>query len=86
MTAIPKIELTGVSKSFDANHVLKGVNLTVAPRESLVIIGTSGCGKSVLMKCLNGLIKPDTGSIKIGGKEILITGVPRSRNCVSILE
>ena len=74
MAVIPKIELTGVSKSFDANHVLKGVNLTVAPKESLVIIGTSGCGKSVLMKCLNGLIKPDTGSIKIGGMEILDQG------------
>ena len=85
MAVIPKIELTGVSKSFDANHVLKGVNLTVAP-ESLVIIGTSGCGKSVLMKCLNGLIKPDTGSIKIGGMEILDGGVPRSKICVNILE
>ena len=74
MAVIPKIELTGVSKSFDTNHVLKGVNLTVAPKESLVIIGTSGCGKSVLMKCLNGLIKPDTGSIKIGGMEILNQG------------
>ena len=74
MAVIPKIELTGVSKSFDANHVLKGVNLTVAPKESLVIIGTSGCGKSVLMKCLNGLIKPDTGSIKIDGMEILDQG------------
>ena len=52
MAVIPKIELSGVTKSFDANHVLKGINLTVAPKESLVIIGTSGCGKSVLMKCL----------------------------------
>ena len=43
MAVIPKIELTGVLKSFDTNHVLKGVNLTVAPKESLVIIGTSGC-------------------------------------------
>ena len=50
MTAIPKIELVGVTKSFDSNNVLKGINLTVAPQESLVIIGTSGCGKSVLMK------------------------------------
>ena len=74
MTAIPKIELSGVTKSFNANHVLKGISLTVAPQESLVIIGTSGCGKSVLMKCLNGLIKPDTGSVKIGGKEILDKG------------
>ena len=74
MTAIPKIKLSGVTKSFDTNHVLKGINLTVAPRESLVIIGTSGCGKSVLMKCLNGLIRPDTGSVKIDDKEILDQG------------
>ena len=74
MAAIPKIELVGVTKSFDANQVLKGINLTVAAEESLVIIGTSGCGKSVLMKCLNGLIRPDTGSVKIGGKEILNQG------------
>ena len=74
MASIPKIELAGVTKSFDANHVLKGISLTVAPKESLVIIGTSGCGKSVLMKCLNGLITPDNGSVKIGGKEILGQG------------
>ena len=74
MAAIPKIELSGVTKSFNANHVLKGINLTVAPQESLVIIGTSGCGKSVLMKCLNGLIRPDTGSVKIAGMEILDQG------------
>ena len=74
MAVIPKIELSGVTKSFDANHVLKGINLTVAPQESLVIIGTSGCGKSVLMKCLNGLITPDQGSIKIDGQEILGQG------------
>jgi phospholipid/cholesterol/gamma-HCH transport system ATP-binding protein len=74
MAEIPKIELLSVTKSFDTNHVLKGINLTVAPQESLVIIGTSGGGKSVLMKCLNGLITPDTGSVKIDGKEILGQG------------
>ena len=74
MAAIPKIELAGIKKSFDSNHVLKGINLTVAPQESLVIIGASGCGKSVLMKCLNGLISPDTGSVKINGREILDKG------------
>jgi phospholipid/cholesterol/gamma-HCH transport system ATP-binding protein len=74
MAVTPKIELSSVNKSFDANHVLKGINLTVAPQESLVIIGTSGCGKSVLMKCLNGLITPDQGSIKIDGQEILGQG------------
>ena len=74
MAVTPKIALSGVTKSFDANHVLKGINLTVAPQESLVIIGTSGRGKSVLMKCLNGLITPDQGSIKIDGQEILGQG------------
>jgi len=74
MAVIPKIELSAVTKSFDDNHVLKGIDLTIAPQESLVIIGTSGCGKSVLMKCLNGLITPDSGSIKIDGKEILGQG------------
>ncbi|MBL6596591.1 MAG: ATP-binding cassette domain-containing protein [Candidatus Puniceispirillum sp.] len=74
MAMTPKIELSAVTKSFDANHVLKGIDLTIAPKESLVIIGTSGCGKSVLMKCLNGLITPDSGSIKIDGKEILGQG------------
>ena len=74
MAITPKIELSSVTKSFDANHVLRGVNLTVAPQESLVVIGTSGCGKSVLMKCLNGLITPNQGSIKIDGQEILEQG------------
>ena len=74
MTVIPKIELAGVTKSFDANHVLRGIDFTVNPQESLVIIGASGCGKSVLMKCLNGLIRPDAGSVKIDGKEILGKG------------
>ena len=74
MAAVPKIEVSGVTKSFDGNHVLRGINLAVAPKESLVIIGTSGCGKSVLIKCFNGLIRPDSGSIKIDGTEILDQG------------
>ncbi len=74
MAAIPKIELAGVTKSFDANNILKGINITVAEGESLVIIGTSGCGKSVLMKCLNGLIMPDNGSVRIDGEEIRSRG------------
>ena len=71
MNLTPKIALKGVAKSFGRNAVLKGINLEVAAGESLVIIGTSGCGKSVTLKCLNGLIKPDMGSIKIDGVEIL---------------
>ena len=74
MAAPAKIEMTGVNKSFGANHVLKGIDLSVAPRESVAIIGTSGCGKSVTLKCLNGLVTPESGSIKIDGQEILGQG------------
>ena len=61
MGAPAKIEMTGVNKSFGSNHVLKGIDLSVAPRESMAIIGTSGCGKSVTLKCLNGLVTPESG-------------------------
>ena len=67
----PKIELTGVTKSFDGKQILRGVDISVDAEESLCIIGTSGCGKSVSLKCLLGLIVADGGSIKIDGKEIL---------------
>lgn len=69
MAATPKIALRDVHKSFGEKKVLDGINLTVAPGESLVIIGGSGTGKSVTLKCVLGLIKPDSGSIQIDGKE-----------------
>ncbi len=69
MAATPKISLRDVKKSFGTKKVLDGINLTVAPGESLVIIGGSGTGKSVTLKCVLGLIKPDSGSIQIDGKE-----------------
>lgn len=65
----PKIELTGVSKSFGPKKVLDGIDLSLTPGESLVVIGGSGSGKSVLIKSILGIIKPDTGSIKIDGVE-----------------
>jgi phospholipid/cholesterol/gamma-HCH transport system ATP-binding protein len=65
----PKIELKGVAKRFGTKVVLDGVDLAVAPGESLVIIGGSGSGKSVTLKCILGLITPDRGSIKIDGQE-----------------
>jgi len=67
---IPKIELQDVKKTFGKKVVLDGINLTIAKGESLVAIGGSGTGKSVLLKCILGLIKPDSGSIKIDGQEI----------------
>ena len=65
MTA--KIKIENLKKSFAGKDILKGVSVEVAAQESLVIIGTSGCGKSVTLKCLLGLITPDSGTIAIDG-------------------
>jgi phospholipid/cholesterol/gamma-HCH transport system ATP-binding protein len=67
--AAPKIALAGIEKSFGPKRVLDGVNLLVAPGESLVIIGGSGTGKSVLIKCILGIMRPEAGSIRIDGQE-----------------
>jgi phospholipid/cholesterol/gamma-HCH transport system ATP-binding protein len=67
----PKFTLKNLHKSFGHKHVLQGVDLEVLPGESLVIIGGSGTGKSVLLKCLLGLIEADSGSIEMDGQEIL---------------
>jgi phospholipid/cholesterol/gamma-HCH transport system ATP-binding protein len=77
MTA-PKIELKGVYKRFGPKVVLDGVDLSVMPGESLVIIGGSGSGKSVTLKCILGLIAPDRGSVKVDGREVTrLTGSAR---------
>lgn len=67
--ASPKISLRGVTKAFGPKKVLQGIELDVAPGESMVVIGGSGTGKSVLLKCILGLLKPDQGSIKVDGEE-----------------
>ena len=66
----PKIQLRGVAKAFGPKKVLTGVDLDVAKGESVVIIGGSGTGKSVTLKCILGLLTPDSGSIKIDGREV----------------
>ncbi|MDX2094406.1 MAG: ATP-binding cassette domain-containing protein [Alphaproteobacteria bacterium] len=70
MTATPKIKLTDVHKKFGSKVVLDGVNLQVMPGESLVIIGGSGSGKSVTIKTVLGLIRPDSGTIEVDGENI----------------
>lgn len=78
MAATPKITMRDVRKSFGDKKVLDGINLTVNPGESLVIIGGSGTGKSVTLKCVLGIIQPDSGSILIDGKETVgLTGKDR---------
>jgi len=64
------IVLTNIRKSFGDKQVHTGVELTVNDRETTVILGKSGGGKSVLLKMIIGLIKPDTGSILVDGKEV----------------
>lgn len=67
----PKIKITGLQKAFGERRVLQGLDLTIPQGSSLVVIGGSGTGKSVLLKCILGLIEPDAGSIEIDGVDIL---------------
>lgn len=67
---IPRIELAGVKKRFGQRQVLDGVDLSVMPGESLVVIGGSGTGKSVTLKCILGLVAIDAGSIRVDGAEV----------------
>ena len=64
------ITLSDVHKSFGSNRVLRGIDLSIAKGESLVIIGGSGTGKSVLLKCILGLVRPDKGIITLDGQDV----------------
>lgn len=64
------IELIDIHKTFGSNAVLQGVNLLVPKGESMVIIGGSGTGKSVTIKCVLGLVTPDSGTIKVDGQDV----------------
>ena len=64
------IELVDIHKSFGAKHVLRGVNLTINRGESVVVIGGSGSGKSVLLKHIMGLLKPDRGTVTVDNLEL----------------
>jgi phospholipid/cholesterol/gamma-HCH transport system ATP-binding protein len=64
------IELSQVTKSFGTNAVLRGVDLNIPHGQSMVIIGGSGTGKSVLLKCILGLVRPDAGRITLAGEDV----------------
>ena len=64
------VEIKGLTKRFGATEVLKGVDLTVEKGHIAGLIGPSGSGKSVLLRCINGLTDPDTGSVAVDGKDV----------------
>jgi phospholipid/cholesterol/gamma-HCH transport system ATP-binding protein len=64
------IVLQDVRKAFGPKQVLNGINLSVPRSHSLVVIGGSGTGKSVMLKCVLGILRPDSGSIRVGGEEV----------------
>ena len=66
-----KIKISNLHKAFGKKVVLDGIDLELNKGESLVVIGGSGTGKSVLIKCIQGLLTPDSGSIEIDGEETL---------------
>jgi phospholipid/cholesterol/gamma-HCH transport system ATP-binding protein len=74
MSSAPKIAIRGLIKSFGDKAVLDGLDLDVPTGESLAVIGQSGTGKSVLLKCILGLLVPERGSIRIDGEEVVGAG------------
>jgi len=74
MSDIPKIRLRNVHKAFGPKTVLNGLDLDVMPGESVVIIGGSGTGKSVTLKCTLGLMEPDSGTIEVDGENVVGLG------------
>jgi len=70
MTATPKIELNSVKKRFGPKIVLDGVDLTINEGDSIVIIGGSGSGKSVTIKCVLGILRADSGTIRVDGQDV----------------
>ena len=74
ITEAPAVELVNVNKSFSGKQVLRNVNLAIYPKRTTVLIGASGSGKSVIIKHIMGLFKPDSGQIKVFGKDIVPLG------------
>ncbi len=81
--AQPKIQVRGLYKSFGPKKVLQGLDLDINQGESVVVIGGSGSGKSILLKCILGIVRPDAGSIKIDGEEVTKLG-PRERQKIML--
>jgi phospholipid/cholesterol/gamma-HCH transport system ATP-binding protein len=68
---VEMINIKGLYKSFGENHVLRGVDLQVCKGENVVVLGRSGTGKSVLIKIISGLLKPDAGTVNVLGEDVV---------------
>ena len=75
----PLLEVIALHKSFGAAEVLKGIDLQVALRELVFVIGPSGSGKSTLLRCCNRLEEPTSGSVRVDGTDILAPGIDLNR-------
>jgi phospholipid/cholesterol/gamma-HCH transport system ATP-binding protein len=73
-SAPPKIRIRGLCKAFGPQPVLAGLDLDIAAGETLALLGASGSGKTLLVKCIIGLVEPDAGSIEIDGRDVLRLG------------
>ncbi|HXX64698.1 MAG TPA: ATP-binding cassette domain-containing protein [Bacteroidota bacterium] len=73
------ISIREIRKSFNERPVLRGVSIDAQDRETLVVLGKSGCGKSVMLKMIVGLMKPDSGQILVDGSNVLTLTYPRLR-------
>jgi ABC-type polar amino acid transport system ATPase subunit len=81
----PAVEALGLRKRFGAAEVLRGVDLSVAPGETVAIIGPSGGGKSTLIRCLNALERPDAGSVRVGGVDLAGPGGEAARRTTAMV-
>lgn len=77
---VEMINIKGLYKSFGDNHVLRGIDLQVCKGENLVVLGRSGTGKSVLIKIISGLLKPDAGTVIVLGEDVVALNDKELRN------
>ena len=74
----PMLAMAGMVKSFGANHVLRGISLSVAPAEAVVVIGPSGSGKTTLLRCINMLEDYQEGTVTVDGEPVGYRADPRT--------
>src|SRR5688572_10785981 len=66
----PHIQIEGLGKEYGGRPVFEDVSINIAEREMVTIVGPSGCGKTTLLRCIQGLVKPDSGRVLVDGKEV----------------